>query len=63
MEMPTKGTSDSARKKAISAAPLSASANLSLIQNHRRPPRSHASGGSPASFLLDAARQVADSLP
>src|SRR6185295_3222709 len=28
MEMPMKGTSDSARKKAISAAPLSASANL-----------------------------------
>src|SRR6185295_1280991 len=28
MEMPTKGTSDSARKKAISAAPLSASTNL-----------------------------------
>src|SRR6185436_2148946 len=28
MEMPMKGTSDSARKKAISAAPLSASTNL-----------------------------------
>jgi hypothetical protein len=31
MEMPMKGTSDSARKKASSAAPLSASANLATV--------------------------------